>query len=102
EEHRLPAALAGLLVQPADEILVLDDGSTDGTAAVVRACGDPRVRLLHGAPCPPGWVGKNWACHQLAAAAAGDLLVFVDADVTLARGALDAVRAEFDAQRADV
>jgi hypothetical protein len=53
-------------------------------------------------PRPYGWVGKNWACHQLAGAAGGDLLVFVDADVTLAPGALDAVRAELARQRADV
>ena len=32
---------------------------------------DPRVRLLNGAPLPDGWLGKNWACHQLAEAASG-------------------------------
>lgn len=65
------------------EILVLDDGSEDGTAAVVagRAAADSRVRLVGGAPLPPGWLGKNWACHQLAAEAAGDHLLFCDADV---------------------
>ncbi|GGK02849.1 hypothetical protein GCM10010123_36020 [Pilimelia anulata] len=102
EALRLPAALPGLLAQPADEILVLDDDSTDDTAAIVAACPDPRVRLLRGAPLPPGWVGKNWACHQLAGAATGDLLVFVDADVTLRPGALGALHAELDRQAADV
>ena len=104
EESRLPATLAGLLAQPATEILVLDDGSSDGTAAVVAeaAARDERVRLLTGEPCPPGWVGKNWACHQLAEASRGDLLVFVDADVTLAPGALAAIRYELEAQRADL
>lgn len=63
------------------EILVLDDGSTDTTAARVRALG---VRVLDGAPTPAGWLAKPWACHQLARATAADVLVFVDADVRVA------------------
>jgi hypothetical protein len=52
---------------------------------VVRAVAatDTRVRLLPGAPLPTGWVGKPWACAQLAAQARGSVLVFVDADVRL-------------------
>jgi glycosyltransferase involved in cell wall biosynthesis len=102
EERRLPRTLPGLLAQPADEILVLDDESADATAEVVSRFGDPRLRLLSGTPRPPGWIGKNWACHQLAGAATGDLLVFCDADVALSAGALDAVWAQIRRQRADV
>ena len=104
EGRRLPAALAGLRAQDVTEIIVLDDQSTDDTAAVVRhaAAADPRVRLLRGTPPPPGWTGKNWACHQLAAAARGDILLFCDADVLLAPGAVDACLAQLRAQCADV
>ena len=104
EAGRLPAALEGIRRQEAAEILVLDDESADGTAMVVRraAAADPRVRLLPGAPVPPGWTGKTWACHQLAGAARGDLLVFCDADVSLQPGALDALWAGMCAQRSDV
>jgi glycosyltransferase involved in cell wall biosynthesis len=104
EARRLPAALVGLLAQDVTEIVVLDDQSSDATAAVVRqaAAADPRVRLVRGAPLPAGWTGKNWACRQLAAAARGELLVFCDADVLLAPAALDACWAQMCAQRADV
>ncbi|HEY7595129.1 MAG TPA: glycosyltransferase family A protein [Actinophytocola sp.] len=104
ESHNLRAALPCLLAQPAAEVLVLDDGSRDGTPAVVAALAarDPRLRLITGTPPPPGWVGKNWACQQLAVAATGELLVFCDADVTLAPGALSALHQQIRGQRADV
>ena len=46
------------------EVLVVDDGSSDGTADAARAAG---ARVLASAPLPEGWRGKTWACHQGAA-----------------------------------
>jgi glycosyltransferase involved in cell wall biosynthesis len=104
EAHKLPTALAGLLAQDVTEIVVLDDQSSDSTAAIVRraAEADPRVRLVRGTPTPPGWTGKNWACQQLAMTACGDILLFCDADVLLAPGAVDACWAQMCAQHAEV
>jgi hypothetical protein len=86
EAHRVAPTLRSLLDQAGlrqAEILVYDDGSADATADVVRDVGGPRVRLLAGSALPPGWLGKPHACAQLAAAASGSVLVFVDADVVL-------------------
>lgn len=86
------------------EVVVLDDGSTDATAALVqeRAARDPRVRLAHGAPLPPGWIGKQHACAQLAALATAPLLAFVDADVRLHPDALARMAAMMERDATDL
>ncbi len=80
------------------EVLVLDDGSTDDTAAIVTAIDDPRLRLITGTEDPPaGWLGKPWACKRLSNEATGSVLVFLDADVELTP---DAIRASVGELRA--
>jgi chlorobactene glucosyltransferase len=67
---------------PRFEVIVVDDHSTDGTAAIVRriANDDARVRLIEAPALPAGWFGKPWACATGAEYAHGDLLCFADAD----------------------
>lgn len=87
EAGSLPNLLATLAVQlrPADEVVVVDDDSTDGTGDLARRFG---ATVVTAPPRPEGWLGKPWACSVGAQAATGDLLVFLDADVTLAPDAV--------------
>jgi len=64
------------------EIIVLNDNSTDGTSKIVKEIAEKnnRVRLVEGAPLEDGWIGKNFASHQLAKYAKGEYFIFTDAD----------------------
>lgn len=100
EEENLRALMPRLarLAWPDLEILILDDESSDGTA---RIASQGRARVISGRPPPPGWLGKNWACHQLAQAASGDILLFCDADVRPAPEAVAATVACLQSLGAD-
>ncbi len=84
EETNIGACVRSLLAQtyPRLEILVLDDRSEDGTRAILEheRARDGRLVVLAGEEPPAGWTGKNWACHRLALAATGEVLLFADAD----------------------
>jgi glycosyltransferase involved in cell wall biosynthesis len=62
-------------------VIVVDDRSTDDTAAIVGAFDDPRLVVVDGEEKPAGWLGKPWAMHQGSVRARGELLLFMDADI---------------------
>jgi chlorobactene glucosyltransferase len=64
------------------ELIILDDQSQDGTGEILHWLQNeqPRLSVMQGRALPEGWVGKTWACHQLAQAARGEYLLFTDAD----------------------
>lgn len=92
EAASLESALCSVLQQdyPELEIILIDDRSTDGTAAIVdrMAAGDPRIVALHVELLPVGWLGKVHALALGAAKASGSWLLFTDADVHFAPGTL--------------
>ncbi len=84
EARNIAGCLDTLLLQTYKnmEIIVYNDQSTDATTEIAGKYAQKysKIRLLEGSQLPPGWVGKNWACHQLSQAANGDYLIFTDAD----------------------
>ncbi len=85
EQQRLPPHLGHVLAYlrehyPAFELLVVDDGSRDGTVAAVRAAlgGEPRARVLAYQPNR----GKGYAIRQGVQASRGERVVFLDADLS--------------------
>lgn len=84
EERNIERCVRAALAQsyPQIEVLVVDDGSTDHTGAILAGIVDPRLSIISGRPLPLGWVGKCHACQQLGTAAQGEWLLFIDADTT--------------------
>jgi hypothetical protein len=101
-EHVVSDATASRGVEV--EVVVMDDHSTDATAAIVErlAAADPRVTLRRAPRLPAGWNGKQHACYELARAARHDVLVFVDADVRLHPDALARLAGELERRGADL
>jgi len=85
EAPTIRACLASLLAQDYAgmlRVILVDDGSTDGTGAIARTLDDPRLVVLDGRPRPPGWSGKLWAIAQgLEAAGDAELVLLTDADI---------------------
>ena len=95
EEENIAACLDSLsaIDYPAFEIIVLDDCSEDSTGEIAASFSErhDNLKVIRGDDLPPGWLGKNHACHhRLSREASHDLLLFIDADVRLSPGAVTA------------
>ena len=78
EANRIRACLEAIVGAPGiHEVVVVDDESSDETAAIASRLG---ATVLSGKPLPNGWVGKAWALHQGVQAATGEWVVTLDAD----------------------
>ena len=106
EESNIRGAASRVLSNQARnlELIVIDDHSSDKTAEIVEEVTreDPRVRLLSAPTLPEDWGGKPHSCFAGAAQAAGDYLLFVDADVALEPDAIERLVGFMDTTRADL
>jgi glycosyltransferase involved in cell wall biosynthesis len=92
EQTAIRQAMASVLAQdyPFLEVVAVDDRSEDATGSILRelAARHPTLRVARVDVLPPGWLGKTNALHRGAAQATGDWILFTDADVVFAPGAL--------------
>jgi hopene-associated glycosyltransferase HpnB len=113
EAQSIGRAVSSLLAQtqaPPLHVIVVDDGSTDGTAekateAAAAAGASERVTVLRGAPPAPGWTGKLWAMSQGVAAALAhdpDFLLLTDADIEYVPGEVAALADRADRENLDL
>ncbi len=100
--ERVLRSLAGQ--QSVREILVVDDNSSDRTAEIARALKEeiPTLRTLRVDSLPEGWLGKNYAVALGAREAAGDWLLFTDADTEHLPGSLAATLEIAEREGADL
>ncbi|MBY0311927.1 MAG: glycosyltransferase family 2 protein [Phycisphaerales bacterium] len=100
EQDNIGACVAAILANdyPNLRVVVYDDQSEDDTPRIIDELiqRDPRVGRAQTRPLPAGWIGKQWACWQLAHSCHSDLLLFLDADVRLSA---DCLRRAVDARR---
>jgi chlorobactene glucosyltransferase len=87
EELNIKACIDAVMASdyPIHQVVVYDDQSTDRTPAILRelSARHSALEVITGGPLPPGWIGKPHACHKLAQAATGEVLLFVDSDTLL-------------------
>ena len=84
-------------------VIMVDDNSTDSTAAIAGAIGDHRLAIVTGAPRPAGWSGKQWAVHQgVAEAGEADLVLLTDADIVHDPAHLTMLVAQIERQGLDL
>ncbi len=67
-------------------VVLVNDQSTDATAAAARQAGLENLDIVDGKPPPPGWSGKLWALHQGLSRVKTEHVLLLDADIQLAPG----------------
>jgi hopene-associated glycosyltransferase HpnB len=103
EVETIGPVIASLLAQDYSgtfRVILVDDNSTDGTAAAAGI--SPRLQILRGQPKPAGWSGKLWALSQGVAASSAPVLLFTDADIVHDPRHLATLAARLDSPRVEL
>ncbi|HEX5605443.1 MAG TPA: glycosyltransferase, partial [Candidatus Binatia bacterium] len=82
------------------KIILIDDGSNDCTVAVARQLAHSNLRIIESAPLPDGWSGKVWALEQAWRQVMTRYILFLDADIKLTPGSINALEQQMQQQSA--
>ncbi len=103
EEHNILNLLSSIQQQEYQhyEVIIMDDDSADDTYEICSrfSAQYPQFRVMKGKPLPDGWLGKNFACHQLAREAKGRYLLYLDADEKVSRALINSAVYRIKANR---
>jgi len=105
EAGTIDAVLRSLLAQDypgAFRVVLVDDGSTDGTGDIARQISDPRLTVITGAERPEGWSGKLWAVSQGIDQSDTPLILLTDADIIHEPAHLATLVAAIEHERRDL
>ncbi|HWP60745.1 MAG TPA: glycosyltransferase [Candidatus Acidoferrales bacterium] len=103
EAQVIEQSLLSLMAQGAGlAIILVDDGSEDGTAQRARRLGHSRLTIVQSAPLPDGWSGKLWALEQGRRKVTTRYTLFLDADIKLAPGSIRALKRKLHQERAQL
>lgn len=105
EVGAIEASLSSLLAQDYAgpfRVILVDDGSTDGTGDVARAMDDARLTVVSGEAPPVGWSGKLWAIAQGLERAGDELVLLTDADIEHDRRHLATLAAQLERSGCDM
>jgi glycosyltransferase involved in cell wall biosynthesis len=92
ESRVIRTTLEGLNSQGKNlKVIMVDDGSTDGTAEIAASSETPNLQIIPGSKLPEGWNGKIWALEQGVRMVTTRLTLLLDADIKLGPGVLAAL-----------
>ncbi len=73
------------------EVIVLDDASADNTSILIKSFAHAGVRFVEGGELPDGWLGKNYAQHELYKQSSGEYILYLDVDTHIAPHTVDSL-----------
>src|SRR5262249_17884989 len=101
EAEVIPQTLRSVAAQGTDlKMILVDDGSDDGTAVVARQLALSGLQTIQSAPLPEGGSGKLWALEQGWRHVKPPYPLFLDADIKLAPGSIGALKDRMQQQSA--
>ncbi len=84
------------------KIVLIDDQSDDNTSNIAHQARLKNLNIITGAPLPEGWSGKLWALEQGRKYADTEIILLLDADITLVPGTIASLYQKLNSEQLDL